>query len=65
VRHRNQHVLDAVHLAVDAGLLEGAQQPQPGDLLDPEGRDFLVFEADRAAVDGVIADDRVEQRRLA
>ncbi len=65
VRQRDQHVLDAVHLAVDAGLLEGAQQAETGDLLHRKLRDFLSLEANRTLVDRMIADDRVEQRGLA
>ena len=65
VGDRDQHVSDAVHLRIDPRLLEGAQQAQAGDPRDPQFRDLLALEPDRAGIDGVIADDRVEQRRLA
>src|SRR3546814_20722563 len=62
---RDLHVLQAVHLRVDAGLLEGPQQSEARDLRHPQLRDLAILEADRAAVDRVVADDRVEQRGLA
>ena len=65
VRDRDLHVVDAVHLAVDAGLLEGPQHAEAGDVTDPQMRDFLAVELDRALVDRVIAHDRVEEGGLA
>src|SRR3546814_8133551 len=65
VRHRNQHVAHAIHLGIDARLLEGAQQTQASDLRHLEGRDLAALEPDRPAVDRVVADDGVEQRGLA
>src|SRR3546814_1221613 len=38
VRHRDQHVAHAVHLGIDARLLEGAQQAEAGDLRHSERR---------------------------
>src|SRR6476646_11110384 len=65
VRNRDLHVLQAAHLSVDAGGLEGAQKAEPGDFLHPQLRDFLTFEADRARVDRMISDARGEQGGLA
>src|SRR5262245_7084109 len=65
VRDRDLHVLQTAHLSVDAGRLEGAQKAEARDFLHPQLRDLLAFEADRAGVDRVISDDRIEQGRLA
>ena len=60
MRNRDLHVLQTTHLSVDSGGLECAQQAEPRDFLYPQLRDLLAFEADRAGVDGMISDDRVE-----
>ena len=62
VRYRDQHVLQAVHLAVDARGLERAQHAEARDLLHAQPRNFATVETDGARVDRVISDDRVEQR---
>ena len=59
------HVVHAVHLAVDPRLLKRAQHSTPGDLLHPKVGDFPPFELDRALVDRMVANDRIEQCRLA
>jgi hypothetical protein len=64
-RGRDDHVLHAGHLAVDAGLLEGAQQAEPGDLRHTQLGNLLALEADRALIDQILPDDRGEQRGLA
>ena len=65
MRQGHQHVLDAVHRAVDARLLERAQQAETRDLLHLHLRYFGPLVADRAGIDRVVADDGIEQRRLA
>src|SRR5262245_21173581 len=65
VWNRDLHVLQATHLSVDASGLKRAKQTEPGDFLYPQLRDLLTFEADRARVNWMISEDRVEQGGLA
>src|SRR5262245_36820130 len=65
VRDRDQHVLQAAHLAVNASGLERAQHAQARNLLHPEAGDLSAIEANRARIDWMVADDRVEERGLA
>lgn len=65
VRGADQHVLHARHAAIDARLLEGAQEAEARDLGHPQPRDLPALEADRARVHGVVADDGVEEGGLA
>ena len=62
---RNLHVVDAIHLRVDARLLESAEHAETGNITNPQFRDFLSVKLDRPSVNGVIADNRVEQRGFA
>src|SRR5437764_488509 len=63
-RNADDHVLQASHPTVDSRLLEGAQHAETGDFGHAQPRDLSALEADRSPVDRMMADDRIEQRRL-
>ena len=64
-RQADEHVLHARHPAVDARLLERPQQAQTRDLRHAQPGDVAPLESDRSAVDRMLTDDGVEERRLA
>ena len=57
VRCADLHVLDAVHPPVHVRLLERTDQAEAGDLRHAQSRDLASVEADRAAVDRMLAGD--------